>query len=60
MEVSSEEEQKKTETSFSSNEIREEPKQVSDTFLVKVAQKEKSQQTAVIPLVTMKVVLPNN
>jgi hypothetical protein len=31
-----------------------------DRFLVKVAQKERSQQTAVIRLVTMKVVLPNN
>jgi hypothetical protein len=57
MEISSEEEEeKKTETSFSSNEMQ---KQVSlDRFLVKVAQKE-SQQIAVIPLVTMKVVLPN-
>jgi hypothetical protein len=105
MEISSEEKEKKMETSLSSNEIREvckmwetvhkfaekhrpskavavramnlfndnaisyfreihkrrQQKQVSlDKFLVKVAQKEKSQQIAVIPLVTMKVVLPNN
>jgi hypothetical protein len=40
--------------------IKRWPKQVSlDRFLVKVAQKE-SQQIAVIPLVTVKVVLPNN
>jgi hypothetical protein len=45
MEISSEEE-KKTETSLSSNEIRQEAKA--------------GQQMAVIPLVTMKAVLPNN
>jgi hypothetical protein len=41
MEISSEEGEKKTETSLSSNEIRQDRKQVSlDRFLVKVAQKE--------------------
>jgi hypothetical protein len=104
MDISSEKVEKKTETTLSSNEIREvckmwetvqkfvenhrpskalavramnlfndnavsyfrqilkrRQKQVSlDRFLVKVAQKEKSQQIAVILLVTMKVVLPNN
>jgi hypothetical protein len=42
VEISSEEKEKKTETSLSSNEIRQEAKAVSlDSFLVKVAQKEK-------------------
>jgi hypothetical protein len=104
MEISSEEEEKKMETSLSSNEIREmckmwetdqkfiekhhpsnavavrainlfnddarsyfceilkrRQKQVSLIgFLLKSHKKKKSQHIAVIPLVTMKVVLPNN
>jgi hypothetical protein len=104
MEISSEEEEKKTEISFSSNAIREvrkiwetvqkfvekhhpskavavramnlfndnamlyfheilkrRQKQVSlDRSLLKLHKNKKSQQIAVIPLVTIEVVLPNN
>jgi hypothetical protein len=56
MEISSEEEEKKTETSLSSNEIRKEAK----ASLFKSHKKKTSQQTAVTPLVRMKVILPNN
>jgi hypothetical protein len=61
MEISSEEEEEKTETSLSSNEIRQKAK-ASHWIgsLLKLHKKKKSQQIAVIPLVTMKVVLPNN
>jgi hypothetical protein len=62
MEISSEEEEKKTETSLSSNEIRVVCKSKCHWIgaLLKSHKKKKSQQIAVIPLVTMKVVLPNN
>jgi hypothetical protein len=61
-EISSKEEEKKTETSLSSNEIRQEAKSKWHWIgsLLKSHKKRKSQQIAVIPLVTMKVVLPNN
>jgi hypothetical protein len=62
MEILSEEEEKKTETSLSSNVIRQEAKASVTRLgsLLKLHKKKKSQQIAVITLVTMKVVLPNN
>jgi hypothetical protein len=62
MEISSEEEAKKTETSLSSNEIRQEAKSKCHWIgsLLRSHKKKNSQQIAVILLVTMKVVLPNN
>jgi hypothetical protein len=75
MEILSEEEEKRTETSLSSKEIREvckmwetvqkfiEKHHPSKAVAVRAmlqCHKKKSQQIAVIPLVTMKVVLPNN